>query len=280
MSAPTWEKETRPVLPELTMWSRFRGILRIVAAILATAIGFILFMVGKGLNKVFGPRMTFHYGVARLWSRLMLAILGVAHSVKGAPIRHGGVLAANHVSWSDILALRTVTRINFVSKAEVRRWPVIGTVAAVTETVFIERRRTETKRQQSELKHRIAAGELLCLFPEGTSTDGLRVLPLKSALMSAVFVEGVRETALVQPVTINYTPPPGQPEDFFGWWGTMEFEKHIWDVASRVGSGGAVEVIFHDPLKVSEAADRKALTRACEDAIRSGLAVDRSKSGL
>lgn len=276
MSAPTWEKDTRPILPPITIWSRMRGILRIIAAILATAIGFVLFMLGKGLHRLFGDWVTFHYGVARMWSRLMLAILGVAHSVKGTPIRSGGVLAANHVSWSDILALRSVTRINFVSKAEVRHWPVIGAVAAVTDTVFIERRRTETKRQQAELKHRIAAGELLCLFPEGTSTDGLRVLPLKSALMSAVFVEGVRETAFVQPVTINYAPPPGQPEDFFGWWGSMSFEKHIWDVAARIGRGGSVEVIFHDPIRVSEAPDRKTLTRTCEEAIRSGLTVDHS----
>lgn len=275
MSAPTWEKDTRPILPPVTLWSRLRGFIRIALAIMATLVGFVLFVAGKGLRAVFGPKITVHYGVARLWSRAMLAILGVSHSVRGTPIRVGGVLAANHVSWSDILALRCITHINFVSKAEVRRWPVIGTVAAVTDTVFIERKRTATKRHESELRERIEAGELLCLFPEGTSTDGLRVLPLKSALMSAVFAEGVRETAFVQPVTINYSSPPGQPEDFFGWWGTMAFEKHIWDVASRVGNGGAVEVIFHDPIRVSEAGDRKSLTRACEAAIRSGLAIDR-----
>lgn len=274
MSAPTWEKDTRPILPPITVWSRIRGIIRIALAMLATLAAFVFFLIGKGLKAVFGSRVTMHYGVARMWSRAMLLILGISHSVRGAPIRVGGVLAANHVSWSDILALRCITHINFVSKAEVRGWPVIGTVAAVTDTVFIERKRTATRRQQSELRDRIEAGELLCLFPEGTSTDGLRVLPLKSALMSAVFAEGVRETAVVQPVTINYFAPPGQPEDFFGWWGTMSFEKHIWDVAARAGRGGAIEVVFHEPIRVSEASDRKSLTRACEAAIRGGLAVD------
>ncbi|MGB0926429.1 MAG: lysophospholipid acyltransferase family protein [Pikeienuella sp.] len=274
MSSPTWHKEPYPTLAKTTLYSRVRGVVRLVAAVLLTLICFVLFALGKGLRALIGARITVHFGIARLWSRAMLMLLDIPHSVKGQPLKNGGVLASNHVSWSDILALRSVTHINFVAKADVRRWPVIGTVAAITDTVFVERRRTEAKRQQVELKERIEAGELLCLFPEGTSTDGLRVLPLKSALMSAVFVEGVRETAYVQPVTVNYTAPPGQPEDFFGWWGTMPFGKHIWDIASRAGRGGAVEVVFHDPIRVSEAADRKSLTYACELAIRGGLAVD------
>ena len=115
------------------------------------------------------------------------------------------------------MALSTTLPCCFVSKAEVRDWPYVGWIADRCETVFIARRRAETKAQQSVLRERLDRGELLCLFPEGTSSDGLRVLPFKSALLSFLFEDGVRETAWVQAATVNWIAPDGQPPAFFAW---------------------------------------------------------------
>lgn len=280
MEAPTWKEAEPPALPAPTFLQKLRGGLRIVAALIVTVILLLVFVIGKGLKPILGPWVTFQYAAARLWSRLMLAIFGLRPVVSGAPIRKGGVLVANHASWVDILALRSATRVNFVSKAEVRDWPGVGVIAAICETVFIERRRTAAKRQQAELLERMLADELLCIFPEGTSTDGLRVLPFKSSLMSVLFTEGVHENALVQPVSLIYRPAPwlGLPENFYGWWGSMKFESHVWAVAMR-SRGGVAEIVFHDAVRAADWPDRKALTRHCELAVRSAFVSSRIEQG-
>ncbi|MEM7546841.1 MAG: lysophospholipid acyltransferase family protein [Pseudomonadota bacterium] len=268
MTSPTittWKEAEPPELPAASPAQKLRGSVRITIAILITVLGLAVFMIGKGLRNLFGDWVFFHYRVARIWSRAMLMLLGMRLVVRGAPIRKGGILVSNHVSWADILALRAVTRVNFVSKAEVRNWPGIGFIAEICETVFIERRRTEAKRQQHDLFERIERDELLCVFPEGTSTDGLRVLPFKSALMSVLFIEGVHEHALVQPVSLVYRPNPKHdlPSNFYGWWGSMPFEGHIWQVAQR-SQGGSVEVVYHDPMRAADWDNRKELTAKCE----------------
>ena len=96
----------------------------------------------------------------------------------------------------------------------------------------------------------------------------MRVLPFKSALLSAVSDLGHQRAVSVQPVTVNWIAPHGQPPAFFGWWGAMGFEAHIWSVACRC-VGGGVEVVFHQPRPVEDFEDRKALTRWCEAQVRS-----------
>ncbi|MEM7525625.1 MAG: lysophospholipid acyltransferase family protein [Pseudomonadota bacterium] len=268
----TWKEAEPPALPAPTTAEVARGYVRIGLIVTLTVLGFILFLSGKLLQRLLGRWVGYHYVVARLWSRSVLSILGLKRVVKGAPIRKGGVLVSNHASWLDIVSLRSVTRVNFVSKAEVRKWPLVGYIAEVCETVFIERRRTAAKRQQEDLLARILNDELLCIFPEGTSTDGLRVLPFKSTLMSVLFLEGVHEHALVQPVSVVYRTNPNSelPVNFYGWWGTMSFEGHIWTLATR-SLGGCVEIVFHEPMRAADWSDRKALTARCETDVRSAF---------
>lgn len=272
MNTPTWKAAEPPKLPPTNKWQNARGYARVGCIIALTLVMFVFFMTGRFLKKILGRWVTYHYLIALVWARICLWLLSLSPVVVGTPIKRGGILASNHISWTDIMVLRSVTKVNFVSKAEVRKWPVVGYIAHVCETVFIERKRTEAKRQQADLLERIENDELLCLFPEGTSTDGLRVLPFKSALMSVVFVPGVRERLMVQPVTLNYIPNPDHdlPSNFYGWWGSMGFGSHIWTLATR-SKGGKVEVTFHEPIKVSEYEDRKRLTLDCEKAVRSAL---------
>lgn len=264
----TWDQAVPPALPPLTRGQRLRGALRLAAIAAVTAPALAAFLLGGLMAARVSPRLGFHPAVAMLWARAMLGLMGVRPRVGGRAMAQGGVLLANHASWADILALRAAAHVTFVSKAEVRRWPGVGWLAAVAGTVFIDRRRTAAKAQGDVLLERLGTGALLCLFPEGTSSDGLRVLPFKSALLSALYHESVCDLVWAQPVTLNWLAPEGQPREFFGWWGAMGFEAHIWNVLCR-SRGAAVEILFHEPRPVQSFPDRKSLARHAEDSVRS-----------
>jgi 1-acyl-sn-glycerol-3-phosphate acyltransferase len=110
----------------------------------------------------------------------------------------------------------------------------------------------------------------MAMFPEGTSTDGGRVLPFKSSLFGVFCAPELDGRVPVQPVTIAYRPRPGLPADFYGWWGAMDFAPHLVQVLAR-STGGRVELTFHPPLTVAEAEGRKALAGAAEHAVRAAL---------
>lgn len=259
-------------MPSVSVAGRAAGILRLVAFLTLTAVSLVLFIPGRYLRHWFGRRVTFHFGVARFWSRATVWLLGLRLRVRGSPVR-SGALVANHSTWADIPVLRSVTLLYFVAKSEVRDWPGVGFVTAVTGTIFIERRRSQAKRQEQVLRERIAADQLLCFFPEGTSTDGLRVLPFKSSLFSVFFQDHHGAELWIQPVSLRYLPAPrsGLPRGFYGWWGEMDFAAHIWSVMSR-SFGGTAEVIFHEPVRPADFADRKALAEHCELVVRRGHA--------
>ncbi len=109
----------------------------------------------------------------------------------------------------------------------------------------------------------------MLFFPEGTSTDSLRILPFKSTLFAAFFTHGMDQIMHIQPVTVIYHAPPGQDARFYGWWGGMEFSPHLVKVLAAPRQG-RVEVIFHAPLAVDAFPDRKALAAECERVIRAG----------
>jgi 1-acyl-sn-glycerol-3-phosphate acyltransferase len=215
------------------------------------------------------------HGLHRPWTpwitqavcRAAFVILGMTHRVRGEQMRERGAVVANHASWLDIFALNARKRVYFVSKAEVARWPGIGWLARATGTVFISRDPREAKAQQALFEARLEAGHKLLFFPEGTSTDGQRILPFKSTLFGAFFAPGLRDILWVQPVTVVYTAPAGEDPRFYAWWGDMGFGGHLLKVLAAHRQG-AVEIVYHAPIRVSEARDRKALAAAAETAIR------------
>jgi len=182
---------------------------------------------------------------------------------------------ANHSSWLDIFALNAGKRVYFVSKSEVADWPGIGWLARATGTVFIERNRAQAKSQTEIFEARLLAGHKLLFFPEGTSTDGLRVLPFKTTLFQSFFADGLREALSIQPVTLRYKAPEGMDSRFYGWWGDMDFAPHLLATLG-LARQGEVEVVYGTPLKVAEFTDRKSLAKACEEVIRAGLVVGES----
>jgi 1-acyl-sn-glycerol-3-phosphate acyltransferase len=154
-----------------------------------------------------------------------------------------------------------------VAKSEVATWAGIGWLARATGTVFIARKGAEAKRQQEMFEARLQAGHPLLFFPEGTSTDGLRVLPFKSTLFAAFFTVDVPVPLQIQPVTVIYHAPEGADPRHYGWWGDMEFAPHLLTVLADARPG-RVELIFHPPVPVRAFPDRKSLSVYCERVIR------------
>lgn len=135
------------------------------------------------------------------WSARMLAILGIRLEVTGEAIAPGSMLVANHISWVDIFVLNAVAPAAFVSKAEVRAWPLIGWLAARNETVFLRRgSRGHAKIVNGEIAGILKEGGHVAVFPEGTTTDGSFVHPFHAALLQPALDAGHP----VQPVALAY----------------------------------------------------------------------------
>lgn len=230
----------------------------------------ILLVVRLIERPLFGLQRPLTPYITQIVCRSAFRILGMRFSTRGTPMRQPGAVVANHISWLDIFTLNAPQRIYFVAKSEVAAWPGIGWLARATGTLFIQRKGAQALEQKTMFEARLRAGHKLMFFPEGTSTDGLRVLPFKSTLFAAFFADGLDAILWVQPVTLIYTAPPGQDARFFGWWGDMDFGSHLVKTLAS-GRRGGVEVVFHAPVRVADFPDRKALAACCEAAVRSAF---------
>lgn len=216
---------------------------------------------------IYGQARPFTPYITQGVCRLALRLLGLRLIVSGRPMTARGAIVANHASWLDIFALNAADRVYFVAKSEVAGWAGIGWLARATGTVFITRKPGEAKKQQELFEARLKAGHRLLFFPEGTSTDALRVLPFKSTLFAAFFAPALVRSMHIQPVTVVYHAPEGQDPRHYGWWGDMDFASHlIQTLATR--RQGRVEVIFHPEVPVDAFPDRKTLAQHCERVIR------------
>ncbi len=199
-------------------------------------------------------------------------ILGFAIRVEGARPKPGAALIiANHVSWIDIVILSAAMPVSFVAKREISRWPVFGTLARLQHTVFVDReRKLATGETADTIASRLAAGEAIVLFGEGTSGDGASVMPFKSSF----FATATDPAIPIIPVSLAYNRNYGLPmtrrqRPSFAWYGDMDMVPHLWN-ALKAGPLG-VTITFHPPLSVEEGLDRKRAARVTETTIRQGL---------
>jgi len=216
------------------------------------------------------------------YHRFVARLFGIRIRVIGALPRQAVLMVANHTGWLDIVVFSAVAPISFVAKSEVGTWPFFGTLARLQRTVFVERtRRSRTGAARDSIAARLAEGDTLVLFPEGTSSDGNAVLPFKSALLGAaesVLADGHHVT--VHPVSTAYTSSHGIPmgreaRPLYAWYGDMELVPHLWEALKA----GPLDVVvqFHQPLSLDRM-DRKELARAAEEVVRAGQA--RALAGL
>ena len=248
------------------------GVVRAFRRVLTLAVviygGLIIFFAVRLIEFPWG-RVTSPW-IASTVSRLSLYALGIRFRTRGLPMNAAGAVVVNHVSWLDILSLNANQRIHFVAKSEIRNWFGIGILAKATGVTFIDRNPLRARSQMKLLSKRFKKGDKLLFFPEGTSTDGLRVISFKSSLFAALFEAENLTHLSVQPVTVNYRAPHGEDARFYGWWGDMEMGPHLYKILS-VPTQGGVELVFHEPVTVAEFTDRKELAKYCETTVRHGL---------
>lgn len=210
---------------------------------------------------------------ARWYHRGVCWCLGMEVVVQGTPARpvdgRPVVFASNHSSWLDIPALGSRLSACFIAKAEVGRWPLVRTVARLGRTVFVSRRRADTVGERDAMRARLAAGDSLILFPEGTTSDGGRVLPFRSAFFSVI--DGDRPP-VVQPVSIvfdrlNDLPLGRRWRPLFAWYGDMDIGSHAWRIAQQHRSRATI--MLHAPV---DSGDRKALAATAHRVVAAGCA--------
>jgi len=213
--------------------------------------------------------------------RVLCSLLRIRVRVSGARVGGRAVLfVSNHISWADILAIGSIGPVAFVAKREVASWPLVGITAKMQRTVFVDRtRRHQTGDAVAEIIKRIENGTSVVLFAEGTSSDGNRVLPFRSALLGAVEAAAVSggSSILIQPMSICYTGQHGIPmgrqhRPLVAWYGDLDFLPHIKALIER----GAVDalVTYGEPVPADRGTDRKAVTKQLEGTVRRLLAAN------
>lgn len=255
-------------MPRVTGAGWLRVALRAAALIVLVFGGLIILLLTRLIERpLYGLHRPVTPFITQFVCRNAFRILGMRFVVTGVPMAARGAVVANHSSWLDIFSLNAAKRIYFVSKSEVASWPGIGWLARATGTVFIERNPARARAQTELFQHRMLAGHKLLFFPEGTSTDGMQVLPFKTTLFQSFFADELRDEIQIQPVAVVYRAPVGLDRRFYGWWGSMEFGTHLLATLAPPRPG-SVEVVYGTPLKVSDFKNRKALAAACEAAVR------------
>ncbi len=247
------------------------------AALLAMVVAVMLplLLLVRAVERPFaGLRRPVSGHVVQGFFRACLGIAGLRLTLRGTPMTQPGAVVANHASWLDIAVLNARHRIVFVSKSEVAGWPVIGFLARAAGTLFIRRDARDAQAQTGALEARLLAGQQLVFFPEGTSTDGLRVLRFKPTLFQAFFAPRLAPMLHVQPVTVIYHAPNGADAAFHGWFGDMDFAPHA-AVVFAAPRGGRVELIYHPPLRVADFDSRKALAAEAERIVRGAMPPER-----
>jgi 1-acyl-sn-glycerol-3-phosphate acyltransferase len=216
--------------------------------------------------------------IASNYYRVLCALLRIRVRVLGAPVRDRPVLfVGNHVSWADIVAIGSVMPVAFVAKQEVRKWPLVGITAEMQRTVFVDRgRRRQTADAVAQILDRLRRKTSVVLFAEGTSSDGNRVLPFRSALLGAVEMAAeAGSPVLIQPMVIAWTAQQGIPmgrqhRPLAAWYGDMEFLPHIRTMI-EIGALDAV-ISYGEPVAAAGRLDRKELTGSLERVTRRMLA--------
>ena len=267
----TWREDEPAPLPRpkgVAAW--WRVISRGVPAVLVLLIGVLLILPLRGVERLFhGPRRPWTGPHVQAVCRLVLACIGIGWRREGVPMAGAGGVVANHSSWLDILTMNAAMPVFFVSKSEVRGWPGINILTAVTNTHFVVRDPRFARAQAEEFAARIRAGHRLLFFPEGTSTDGRRVLVFKPTLFQGFLDDGLPEGLAIQPMSVIYHAPTGIDPRFYGWWADMPLADHLLMVLSAPRQG-RVDIVLHPPVPVA-GETRKTLAAKTEAAVRNAV---------
>lgn len=239
----------RDVMEERPLGGRARAVRRLGLLVLWTLLcipmqGLFLVLPGSAKNSF-----------PKFYHRTLCWLIGLKLQVVGTPAAGATLFVSNHSSWLDVLVLGAVLDARFVSKAEVATWPLIGWVAKLGRCVFVSRNRNRTGDEADVMAERLRDGQGLILFPEGTTSDGTRVLPFRSSFFSVA-----AGAAQVQPVTVVYDrmgflPACRRDRPLFAWYGDMETASHAWRLLRRTGTRATV--VLHEAFPPAALPNRK-----------------------
>ena len=240
--------------------SFFRIILMFLWVISSATLHFIISRISK--KYFFVSYNLFFHGLIR--------IFGIKIRFSGSPERKKTLFVSNHISYLDILILGSSVNALFVAKSEIKKWPVINKLCSIGKTIFVKRKDLRNvKGQMSLIEENLKNGFNIILFPEGTSSDGCKVLDFKSSLFGLVEIPDIKDYK-IQPISISYSKLDGLPLDkifrpFLAWFGEMDLLSHAWKF---LGLGiSEVEINFLQPKKFSFFSGRKQASKFCHTKI-------------
>lgn len=269
-TGPAWLEEGRG----LTVAGAVRAIRRLLGLLVLTSVS----MPGQSVALTLPGRAKVRF--ARLYWSGFCRVLGLRVRVIGEPVTVGDGLSesgrpvlfvSNHSSWLDIPVLGAILPACFVAKGEIAGWPLIGTVARLGRTVFVSRSRASMGREIAAMRAVLDRGDNLILFPEGTTSDGSRVMRFRPSFL-ALAEDG---RSLVQPVSVVYDRLSGLPtgratRPVFAWYGDMDIASHYWQFARHQGLRASV--VLHKPIDPRDFPDRKSLSQAVWAVVAEGAA--------
>lgn len=211
------------------------------------------------------------------YHRVLCRIIGVNINVVGRRVDDTPLMiVCNHVSWLDITAITAVAPVIFVAKSEVASWPLFGLLAKLQRSVFVDRsKRHKTADVTAEIAQRLSSGDPVLLFGEGTSSDGNRVLPFRSALVGAagdaLAANEHAKRIWLQPMSLAYDRLLGLPlgrqhRPLLAWYGDFRMLPHLVGVLRR--GGVDITITWGNPIPYDQTSERKAVTRELEERVR------------
>jgi len=240
-----------------------RLLYRLTTFILFLLSASILALVLKAVEMV-RRRPTHRAAWASLCFRKACWCLGFRVQVHGQPVQQNALVVANHISWSDIPVLGALAPVRFLSKSEVAQWPVIGWLARQGGTLFIKRGGRQARSVKADIGHCLSQGESVLVFPEGTTSCGVTVLPMHGLLLLAAREKQVP----IQPVSIGYRRD-NRPDTLAPFIGDDSFHKHLFRLLKQPPT--EVHVMIHPPVEACTSVSASALAEQVRQPISEGL---------
>jgi 1-acyl-sn-glycerol-3-phosphate acyltransferase len=247
--------------------------MRVAAVAVAVALLILLLLPLQALALLLG--LPIRRTVPVFFHRTICNLLGVRIRLIGNFAPGPALIVSNHVSWLDICVITAITPVIFVAKREVSTWPIFGLLARLQRSVFVDRtRRSATVAANRAIGERLADGDRVVLFAEGTSSDGNRILPFRSSLIAAVETaagKAAPSNIAIQPAAIAYTAGNGVPlgrrhRPRIAWYGDLDLLPHLAAIIRR----GAIDVTVSagEPVRADTVVDRKTTARDLEAQVR------------
>ncbi|MBS0185805.1 MAG: 1-acyl-sn-glycerol-3-phosphate acyltransferase [Proteobacteria bacterium] len=251
------------------------SILRSVPRLILLFLWLILVLPLQIFITLFPSQHPFRQKIVQMIFKGTCWTLGLKVRLKGEKLCKAPCLfLSNHISYLDILALGASVKASFISKEDVRKWPIFGLYAQLQGAIFIKRTKTTLLTQKSVILERLQGGNSLILFPEGTTHNGIHVLPIKSSLLESIEHDTLFSNLKIQPLSLTYTSLCGltlsrKERLQYSWFGDLSLLPHIYSILTK--GPLLIEITAHAPLTAHKDLNRKKAASYCHDSISQGI---------